>query len=188
MPGDRWQRFANLRACFALMWGHPGKKLLFMGCEIAEIREWNYQGEIDWGLLHDGAHAGVQRLVGDLNRLYRNENALHRLDAEAAGFRWIVGDDSASSVFAFVRKGRDGDADVLVVANLTPAPHHGYRIGVPHGGRWTEILNSDADIYGGSNMGSNGGARATAHAAHGFAESVELTLPPLAVIFLRNDR
>ncbi len=188
MPGDRWQRFANLRACYALMWGHPGKKLLFMGCEIAEIREWNYQTEIDWGLLQDGAHAGVQRLVADLNRVYRAEKSLHRRDTEAAGFRWVIGDDSASSVFAFIRHGNEDDADVLVVANLTPTPHSSYRVGVPAGGFWREILNSDSDIYGGSNMGNNGGANATQHAAHGFAHSIELTLPPLAVIFLRNER
>jgi 1,4-alpha-glucan branching enzyme len=188
MPGDRWQRFANLRACYALMWGHPGKKLLFMGCEIAEICEWNYQGEVDWGLLNDHAHAGVQRLVADLNRVYRGEKALHRRDAQTNGFQWIVGDDSASSVFAFLRRGEEGDADVLIVANLTPTPHHGYRIGVPQSGRWTEILNSDADIYGGTNMGNNGGTDAVARAAHGFMQSVELTLPPLAVVFLRNDR
>ena len=188
MPGDRWQRFANLRACYALMWGHPGKKLLFMGCEIAEIREWNYQGELDWGLLSDHAHAGVQRLVGDLNRIYRSEKALHRRDADGGGFRWIVGDDSASSVFAFIRHGNDDDADVLVVANLTPTPHPRYRIGVTHDGHWAEILNSDADIYGGSNMGNNGGVHATPNAAHGMTHSVELTLPPLGVVFLRNAR
>ena len=188
MPGDRWQRFANLRACYALMWAHPGKKLLFMGCEIAEIREWNYQGELDWGLLNDHAHAGVQRLVGDLNRLYRAHKCLHRRDAEASGFQWIVGDDSASSVFAFVRHGNEDDSTVLVVANLTPAPHHGYRIGVPRGGHWSEILNSDADIYGGSNMGNGGGVHAASNPAHGFAQSLDLTLPPLSVIFLRNDR
>ncbi len=188
MPGDRWQRFANLRAFFALMWGHPGKKLLFMGCEIAEIREWNYQGELDWGLLHDPAHAGVQHLVGDLNRVYQKEKALHRRDADANGFRWIVGGDSANSVFAFLRSGNEDDADVLVVANLTPTPHHNYRIGVPRAGQWTEILNSDADIYGGSNMGNNGGAATNSQAAHGFEQSIDLTLPPLAVVYLRHDR
>jgi 1,4-alpha-glucan branching enzyme len=188
MPGDRWQRFANLRACYALMWGHPGKKLLFMGCEIAEIREWNYQGEIDWGLLGDRAHAGVQRLVGDLNRIYRTCKALHRRDSDAGGFQWIVGDDSASSVYGFVRHGNEDDADILVVANLTPMPQHGYRIGVPSRGHWSEILNSDADIYGGSNMGNGGGAHAAPIPAHGFAQSLELVLPPLGVIFLRNDR
>jgi len=188
MPGDRWQRFANLRACYALMWGHPGKKLLFMGCEIAEIREWNYQGELDWGLLGDHAHAGVQRLIGDLNRVYRTCKCLHRRDTEPNGFQWIVGDDSASSVFAFARHGNEDDAVVLVVANLTPTPQHGYRVGVPRGGHWTEILNSDADIYGGSNMGNGGGVTASSNAAHGFAQSLELTLPPLSVIFLRHDR
>ena len=186
MAGDRWQRFANLRALYALMWAHPGKKLLFMGCEIAELHEWNHDGEIDWGLLQDTAHAGVQRLIADLNRVYRSEPALHRRDAQADGFAWIVGDDRVNSVYAFLRRGAGGDADVLVVANLTPAPQLGYRVGVPRGGRWREIVNSDAAVYGGSNLGNNGGAEASAQAAHAQAYSLLLTLPPLAVIYLRS--
>src|SRR5262249_40965837 len=147
MPGDRWQRFANLRTLFALMWAHPGKKLLFMGGEIAELREWNHDGEIDWGLLNDPAHAGIQRLLADLNRVYRDAPPLHERDTRADGFAWIVGDDRANSVFAFVRT--DGNSDVLVVANLTPTPHRDYRIGVPRSGRWRELINSNAASYGG---------------------------------------
>ncbi|HZP65527.1 MAG TPA: 1,4-alpha-glucan branching protein GlgB [Rudaea sp.] len=186
MAGDRWQRFANLRACFALMWAHPGKKLLFMGGEIAELHEWNHDGEIDWGLLNDPLHAGMQRLVGDLNRLYRSEPALHRRDAHADGFAWIVGDDRASSVFAFLRRD-GGDPEMLVVANLTPMPHWGYRIGVPRGGRWREMLNSDAALYGGSNLGNAGSVEASTQGAHGHAHSLVLTLPPLGVLYLRSD-
>ena len=186
MAGDRWQRFANLRALFALMWAHPGKKLLFMGCEIADLHEWNHDGEIDWGLLNDPAHAGVQRLVADLNRTYRTEPALHRRDTQDAGFAWLIGDDRANSVYAFLRRGDSGDADMLVVANLTPTPHLGYRVGVPHGGWWQELVNSDADVYGGSNLGNNGGAEASAKPAHGQAHSIALTLPPLAVVYLRS--
>src|ERR1044072_1235756 len=131
MPGDTWQRFANLRAYLGFMWAHPGKKLLFMGCEIAQSREWNHDAEIDWDLLGDPAHAGIQRLVRDLNRLYASEPALHRRDAEPEGFRWLIGDDRANSVFAFLRQGREADAPILVVCNMTPVPRQGYRIGVP---------------------------------------------------------
>jgi 1,4-alpha-glucan branching enzyme len=186
MPGDRWQRFANLRALLALMWAHPGRKLLFMGGEIAEPNEWNHDGELDWGLLHDPAHAGVQRLVTDLNRLYRAEPALHRRDSSPTGFSWIVGDDRASSVLAFLRHGETGDADILVVANCTPRPHYGYGVGVPHGGQWREVLNSDAAAYGGSNLGSGGRIDAAAVPAHGQQYTLTLTLPPLAVTFLRR--
>jgi 1,4-alpha-glucan branching enzyme len=186
MPGDHWQRFANLRACLALMWAHPGKKLLFMGGEIGARREWDHDSQIDWDLLADPAHAGVQRLVADLNRGYRGEGALHRRDADAGGFSWIVGDDRAHSVFAFLRRGDAGDAEVLVVANLTPNLHTGYRVGVPQGGRWHEILNSDAAIYGGSNTGNVGAVEAAALPAHGHEHSLALTLPPLGVIYLRS--
>jgi len=187
MAGDRWQRFANLRALFALMWAHPGKKLLFMGGEIAEIREWNYNAELDWGLLGDALHGGMQKLVADLNALYRAQPALHRLDAEARGFSWLIGDDRNHSVFAWLRHDADAGNDVLVVANLTPKPQHAYRVGVPRGGRWRELLNSDAAQYGGSNLGNGGGVDAEWHAAHGQAQSLALTLPPLAVLYLRSD-
>jgi 1,4-alpha-glucan branching enzyme len=186
MAGDRWQRFAGLRALLAWMWAHPGKKLLFMGGEIGQEREWNHDAELDWDLLGDPAHAGVQRLVGDLNRSYAARPALHRRDTRADGFSWVVGDDRANSVFAFLRHGDDGDASVLVVANLTPVPHEGYRVGVPRAGRWREVLNSDAAIYGGANIGNAGGVDALAQPAHGHAHSLSLRLPPLAVVYLRS--
>jgi 1,4-alpha-glucan branching enzyme len=186
MPGDRWQRFANLRAYFGFMWGHPGKKLLFMGGEFAQEREWNHDRELDWPSIDDPMHAGVQRLVRDLNRLYISEPALHQRDCEAGGFHWAVGDDSANSVFAFLRFASD-QAPVLVVSNMTPVPRRGYRIGVPRGGAWREILNSDSAFYGGSNVGNEGRVATDPVAAHGQPHSLELVLPPLATIFLRPD-
>jgi 1,4-alpha-glucan branching enzyme len=187
MPGDRWQKFANLRAYFGFMWGHPGKKLLFMGGEIAQEREWNHDGEVDWFLLDDPAHAGMQRLVRDLNRIYSAQPALHRRDASAEGFRWLVGDDRANSVFAFLRQGDPGDPPILVVCNMTPTPRRHYRIGVPQAGLWREIANTDSRFYGGSDIGNDGGVAATAEPAHGEAQSLELTLPPLATIMLRAE-
>ncbi|MBN9086526.1 MAG: 1,4-alpha-glucan branching protein GlgB [Reyranella sp.] len=187
MPGDRWQKFANLRAYFGFMWTHPGKKLLFMGGEIAQEREWNHDGEIDWLLLDDPNHAGIQRLVRDLNGLYRREPALHRRDASGEGFRWIIGDDRANSVFAFLRSGDSGDSPVLVVCNMTPAPRHHYRIGVPREGRWREIANTDSRFYGGSDMGNDGGVSTSSEPAHGELQSLDLTLPPLATIVLRAE-
>ncbi|MGA0530375.1 1,4-alpha-glucan branching protein GlgB [Hansschlegelia sp. KR7-227] len=185
MPGDQWQKLANLRALFGLMWTHPGKKLLFMGCEIAQAAEWNHDGQLDWAALDDPGHAGVQRMIRDLNRIYASEPALHRRDAEPSGFRWVIGDDRVNSVFAFLRIGEDGDAPVLVVANMTPVPRHGYRIGVPLGGHWTEIVNTDAGIYGGSNVGNGGGLAAGETESHGEAQSLDLTLPPLGLVALR---
>jgi 1,4-alpha-glucan branching enzyme len=186
MPGDRWQRFANLRAYFGFMWGHPGKKLLFMGSEFAQEREWNHDRELDWPSLDDPPHAGVQRVVRDLNRLYAGEPALHQRDCENSGFMWTVGDDRANSVYAFVRFAQNGPS-ILVVCNMTPVPRYGYRIGVPHAGAWREVFNSDSDYYWGSNVGNAGRVEAAAIAAHGQPQSVELTLPPLSTIFLRHD-
>jgi 1,4-alpha-glucan branching enzyme len=185
MPGDDWQRFANLRALFGLMWGHPGKKLLFMGGEFAQAREWNHDISLDWHLLADPRHRGVQAWVRDLNRLYRGEPALHRRDCRGDGFRWAVVEDAGASVFAWLRFGEEGDAPVLVVLNLTPVPRHGYRIGVPRAGFWAEALNSDATAYGGSGMGNLGGVASTPQPMHGMADSVSLTLPPLSALFLR---
>jgi len=187
MPGDRWQKFANLRAYFGFMWAHPGKKLLFMGGEIAQEREWNHDGEVDWFLLDNPDHAGIQRLVRDLNRIYRDEPALHRRDASPEGFRWIIGDDRANSVFAFLRRGEAGDPPVLVVCNMTPAPRPHYRIGVPRAGQWREIANTDSRFYGGSDMGNDGGAATAPIPAHGEPQSLELTLPPLSTLMLRAD-
>ena len=187
MPGDRWQRFANLRAYLGFMWAHPGKKLLFMGSEIAQEREWNHDAELDWPLLGDPAHAGIQRLVGDLNRLYAGEPSLYQRDAQASGFRWLIGDDRANSVFAFLRSGEAGSAPVLVVCNMTPVPRHGYRIGVPRAGRWREIANTDSRFYGGSDLGNDGAVHALDQPSHGQSRSVLLTLPPLSTVMLRAE-
>jgi 1,4-alpha-glucan branching enzyme len=185
MPGDHWQRFANLRAYFGFMWGHPGKKLLFMGGEIAQEREWGHDDELDWPGLGDPLRQGVQRLVRDLNRLYASEPALHQRDAVSTGFRWVIGDDRTNSVFAFFRYGDEATLPVLVVCNMTPVPRTGYGIGVPRPGAWRELLNSDSAIYGGSNMGNSGVVETVPVQRHGEAQSLELTLPPLASIYLR---
>ncbi len=182
MPGDEWQRFANLRAYYGYMWGHPGKKLLFMGCEFAQEREWDADGSLDWHLLAQPPHAGVQRLVRDLNAVYRAYPALHQLDCDPRGFEWITHEDRENSVFVFVRKADNGDA-VVVLCNFTPVPRHGYRIGVPQPGRYREIINTDAAIYGGSGVG-NGPLHTEAEGAHGRACSLSLTLPPLACLML----
>ena len=187
MPGDRWQRFANLRAYYGFMWGHPGKKLLFMGGEFAQEREWSHDRDLDWPSLDDPAHAGVQRLVRDLNRLYSGEPALHRRDCDGRGFMWAVGDDRANSVYAFLRLAPEVPS-ILVVCNMTPVPRHGYRIGVPEAGSWQEIFNSDSGYYGGSNVGNAGAVEAAAISAHGQPHSVEVILPPLATIYLRHVR
>ena len=186
MPGDAWRQFANLRAYLAFMWAHPGKKLLFMGGEFAQPGEWNHDAALRWDLLDDPSHRGVQRLLADLNALLRAQAALHRKDASPDGFRWVVGDDRAQSVFAWLRLA-DGAPPVLMVANLTPVPRLGYRVGVPSTGWWREVLNTDAATYGGSNMGSGGGAHADATPAYGQPASVSLTLPPLATIFLMPE-
>ncbi|HET6275926.1 MAG TPA: 1,4-alpha-glucan branching protein GlgB [Candidatus Cybelea sp.] len=186
MPGDRWQRFANLRLLFALMFTHPGKKLLFMGAELGAVLEWNHDAELDWGLLADEAHAGLQRLVRDCNTLYRTQPALHQLDAESAGFEWIDYQDAAQSVLAFARTGTDPAEQVVVAINATPVVHYGYRIGVAHAGGYREVLNTDSQFYGGSNVGNEGAIVTEPVAAHGRSESLALTLPPLAAVVLRR--
>jgi 1,4-alpha-glucan branching enzyme len=185
MPGDYWQKFANLRAYYGFMWTHPGKKLLFAGGEIAQWREWDHDSDLDWPLLDNKMHAGVQRLVRDLNTLYRDEPSLYRKDAEGEGFRWVIGDDRANSVFAYMRQGNQDDSPVLVVCNMTPVPRHGYRIGVPQAGTWREILNTDSELYGGSNLGNSGAVHASEEPSHGMPASLTLVLPPLATIILR---
>jgi len=187
MPGDAWQRFANLRAYYGFMWAHPGKKLLFMGGELAQSAEWNHDRGLDWELLEDASHAGVQRLVRDLNALYRATPALHRCDAESRGFEWVRADDAAISVYAFLRRGEDGDAPVLVVCNFTPVPRPGLRFGVPEGGHWAERLNTDAEVYGGTNAGNLGGVAADPVACDGRPWSVEITLPPLATVLFEHE-
>ncbi len=188
MPGDDWQRHANLRAYYGLMWGYPGKKLLFMGGELAQEAEWNHDAQLEWHLLRDARHRGVQRLIGDLNRLYREEPALHVRDCDHRGFRWVIVDDAEHSVFAWLRLGPDDTAPILVVCNLTPVPHAGYRVGVPGAGIWRELLNSDAAIYGGSDQGNLGVIRSEAFPSHGLHDSLALTLPPLSTLILRQDR
>lgn len=187
MPGDRWEKFANLRAYYGFMWGHPGKKLLFMGQELAQVHEWNHDAQIDWGCLADPSHAGMQHLVRDLNRLYREEPALHRLDADPAGFAWIEGGDTHNSVFSWIRRGAEGDPQVAVICNFTPRAHHGYRIGLPAAGRWREALNTDAALYGGDNRGNFGAVEAKPGTSHGQPAMAEVTLPPLSVIYLVQD-
>ncbi|MGH7044486.1 MAG: alpha amylase C-terminal domain-containing protein, partial [Acetobacteraceae bacterium] len=187
MPGDRWQRFANLRAYLGFMWAHPGKKLLFIGCEFAQEAEWNHDASLAWDHLDDPAHRGVQLLTRDLNRLYAATPALHARDAEPAGFCWVVIDDAGQSVFAWLRLGAAGDPPVLAVCNFTPVPRHSYRLGVPRAGWWREVLNSDAAVYGGSGLGNAGGALAQPIPSHDLPASVELTLPPLATVILRAD-
>jgi 1,4-alpha-glucan branching enzyme len=184
MPGDRWQRFANLRAYYGFMWGHPGKKLLFMGGEIAQEREWNHDIGLDWHLLDDPLHEGVRRLIRDLNRTYREVPALHQRDAEAAGFQWIVADDADNSVIAWARYGDDPDDIAIVISNFTPVPRSAYRIGVPRPGFYQEVLNTDASDYGGGNVGNLGGVEAEATGSHGQSCSLELTLPPLGTLIL----
>ncbi|HEX4078821.1 MAG TPA: 1,4-alpha-glucan branching protein GlgB [Rhizomicrobium sp.] len=186
VPGDAWQKLATLRAYLAFMWTHPGKKLLFMGGEFAQIREWNHDGEIDWGLLADSGHAGLQRLVGRLNKVYREEPALHQSDAEADGFAWIVVDDANSSVFAYERRAENA-APVIAVVNMTPVARHGYRLGVPRAGFWRELLNTDSEFYAGQNLGNGGGVASVAGKGHGREHFIDLTLPPLATLILKHE-
>ncbi len=181
MPGDRWQKFANLRAYYAFMWTHPGKKLLFMGSEFAQEKEWNHDQSLDWHLLVDPFHKGVQDLVRDLNGLYKGQKALHERDCYPDGFEWIDASDSASSVFAYVRYAEDR-SPAVVVCNFTPVVRSGYRVGFPTPGRWREALNTDAGSYGGTNVGNGGHVVTDPHPWHGRPHSAEITLPPLGVL------
>jgi 1,4-alpha-glucan branching enzyme len=186
VPGDDWQKFATLRLLYAYMWSQPGKKLLFMGGEFGQRREWNHDASLDWHLLREGPlHGQLQLMVGELNRLYRSEPSLHELDADASGFEWIAADDVENSVYAFMRKGRDAGQCMLMVFNCTPVPRFNYRLGVPREGLWTEVLNSDADAFGGSNHGNVGAVESTPVPSHGRPFSVNLTLPPLGALFLK---
>ncbi|HEY7017666.1 MAG TPA: 1,4-alpha-glucan branching protein GlgB [Gaiellaceae bacterium] len=184
MPGDRWQQLANLRALYAYMWAHPGKKLLFMGGELAQEREWDHAGSLDWHLLEQPGHSGVQALVRDLNRLYREEPALWELDFEPDGFRWLEPNDADANVVAFARLPRGKGRPVVCVCNLSPVPREGYRLGLPQAGRWRELLNTDSTFYGGSDVGNLGGIAADGPAWHEQAQSAELRLPPLGVVWL----
>ena len=187
MPGDLWQKFANLRLLLGYMYGQPGKKLLFMGGEIGQWREWNHDESLDWHLLEHHPHAGLQRWVEDLNRLYRSEPSLSELDFTPAGFEWVDCNDSDQSVISFIRKGHAADKAVLIVCNFTPIPRFHYKVGVTRGGFWKELLNSDAKEYWGSGIGNLGGVRAEPVRVHGRPYSLNLALPPLSAVFLRSD-
>jgi 1,4-alpha-glucan branching enzyme len=186
MPGDDWRRFANLRTLLGYLFAHPGKKLLFMGAELAEEHEWSHERGLDWGLEHDSRHAGVRRWVKDLNAFYRAEPALWRCDFTERGFEWIDANDSENSVLSFVRKDTDGRRIVLAVCNFTPVPRANYQLGVPRGGVWQEALNSDAALYGGSGQGNLGAVEAAPTSTHGRFHTLSLLLPPLSVMLFRS--
>lgn len=184
MAGDEWQRRANLRLLLGSMFAQPGKKLLFMGDEFGQEREWDHESELDWHLLEDPRHVGILRWVSDLNVLYRDEPALHELDCDEGGFEWVAPDDHVQNVISFLRRSADGRRCVLAVFNYAPVPRVGYRVGVPSGGTWVERLNGDAEVYGGSGAGNLGRLEAEAIPFHGAPWSVSMTLPPLAAVFL----
>jgi 1,4-alpha-glucan branching enzyme len=184
VPGDDWQKAATLRTLYGFMYAHPGKKLMFMGLELAQPSEWNYDASLDWHVLDRPLHAGLKRFVRDLNLVYAAEPALHEVDFDHTGFQWIDCNDSENSVVSLVRRSRDGHVAVAVM-NFTPVPRDGYRIGVPSAGAFVEVLNSDADIYGGSNLGNGGTVFTEPIPAHGFADSLTLTLPPLGFLLLK---
>ncbi|MDE2293220.1 MAG: 1,4-alpha-glucan branching enzyme, partial [Elusimicrobia bacterium] len=186
MPGDDWQKFANLRALYAYQWAMPGKKLLFMGCEFGQWDEWSHEKSLDWHLLAFPPHQGVKRLLADLNARYKAEPALHQLDCDPAGFEWVDANDADDSVLSFLRLAKGGREAVLCVFNMTPIVRHGYRVGVPWGGRWQELVNTDAAEYGGSGVGNEGGRDAQQVSQHGRPCSLELTLPPLSALFFKG--
>jgi 1,4-alpha-glucan branching enzyme len=188
MSGDEWQKFANLRLLYGYMFTLPGKKLLFMGGEFAERREWNHEGQLDWGLLGDERNQGIINWLADLNRVYRQEPTLYEKDVQAGGFEWIDCCDWESSIINFMRRGKSDAPGIVVVCNFTPVPRHNYRLGVPVGGRWRELLNSDAHYYGGSGMGNSGGADAVPIAVHGRSHSLNVTLPPLAILVWKPEQ
>jgi 1,4-alpha-glucan branching enzyme len=188
MPGDAWQKLANLRLLYGYMWCHPGKKLLFMGSEFAQWREWDFDRSLHWHLLGQPGHAGVQRCVADLNALVIREKPLHQLDFDSRGFEWIDCHDWANSILAFIRRGTDPEDFLVVCCNFTPIPRHGYRVGVPAEGAYDEIFNGDSSWYGGSNVGNAGSITADRTPCHGHAQSLSLSLPPLATIVLKPRR
>ena len=184
MSGDPWKRFANLRALYGWMWAHPGKKLLFMGGELADEREWAHESELDWRLLDDPPHAGVQRLMVDLGALYTASPALWELDESPSGFEWIDAGNADQNVLSFVRRDAHGNPGIACIANFAPVVRYDFRVGLPLPGQWTEVLNTDALPYGGSGIGNMGTVDAEAQPMHAFAYSARLTLPPLAVLWL----
>ncbi len=188
MPGDEWQKFANLRLLFGFMYGHPGKKLIFMGCEIGQGREWNFNNSVEWDLLQYPLHAGVKKWVSDLNALYKTEKALYENDFDYRGFEWIDCSDIDGSTLAFMRNCSDPKESIAVICNFTPVPRYNYYIGLPSEGTWKEMLNSDAEIYGGSGMGNYGGVKAYMQPSHGYQYQASLTLPPLSVVVLKKEK
>jgi len=185
MPGDDWQRFANLRLLLGILWAQPGKKLLFMGDELGQPTEWDHDASVPWDLLDVPAHDGILRWVRDLNALHRAEPALHELDVDPRGFEWIDAADAEGGTLCFLRRGHDTRDLVAVALNLTPMPHERFRIGLPAAGVWHELLNSDAEIYGGSGTGNLGRVQTEATPWHDLAHSAQIVLPPLACVFLR---
>lgn len=185
MPGDEWQKFANLRAYYGFMWGHPGKKLLFMGCEFGQWQEWDFDSGLEWAALDGPYHQGIQNTVRDLNQLLKNEPALYENDFEQEGFAWIDASDTDNNVLSFIRRAKNSDEFLVVVSNFTPVPSKEYRIGVPEAGPYKEIFNSDSLHYSGSNMGNGGELATDAIARHGHPQSLALVLPPLATIMLK---
>jgi 1,4-alpha-glucan branching enzyme len=188
IPGDDWQKAATLRALYGFMYAHPGKKLMFMGCEFGQGREWNFDGSLDWHLLDEPLHAGIRQFVKDLNRTYTSERALYEVDFDAAGFQWIDCNDSENSVVSFLRRAKDGAVFVVAIVNFTPVPRAGYRIGVPAAGPYLEIVNSDSEAYGGSNVGNGGVVFTEPIASHGHEQSLRLSLPPLGFLLLKPSR
>ena len=188
MPGDQWQRFANLRAYYAFMWAHPGKKLLFMGGEFGQNDEWNHDKSLDWHLTQYPEHAGIRELIRDLNRVYRDVPALHELDSETEGFSWIEPNDAENSVIAWCRRGKDERSVAIVICNFTPVPREEYRLGVPEPGWYVERINSDSEVYAGSNLGNGGGAMAEPTPWQGLPFSLNLTLPPLSTLIFELER
>jgi 1,4-alpha-glucan branching enzyme len=185
MPGDEWQRFANLRLLYGYMFAQPGKKLLFMGDDFGQVREWTHDQSLEWHVLQYPVHSGIQKWLEQLNRVYCEEKALHEIEAEPAGFEWVDCNDTAASTVSLLRKGRKAEDTILVVCNFTPVPREQYRVGVPFGGYWRELLNSDASDYAGSGMGNKGGVQAEDIPAHGRPHSLSLMLPPLGALFLK---
>ena len=187
MPGNDWEKFANLRAYYGFMWGHPGKKLLFMGQEFAQAAEWNHNQSLDWSCLGDERHEGMQRLVRDLNTVYREQPALHVKDCDPDGFQWIESNDSDASTYAWIRRGAENDRPVVVISNFTPVERTDWTCGLPHGGRWVERLNTDASIYGGGDRGNMGAVHAIEEGWHGQPASAKVTVPPLSTVILTYE-
>jgi 1,4-alpha-glucan branching enzyme len=187
MPGDKWQKMANLRALYAFMWAHPGKKLLFMGQEFAQEAEWSAERSLDWHLLENPQHGGIQSLVRDLNHAYKGEPALWETDFDHTAFWWIEANDADNNVFAFARRTKDSEGVVVFVANLSPVPRIGYRLGLPRSGKWRELVNTDSGFYGGSDVGNLGGVEAGPIAWQSQPFSAEVNLPPLGALWLVPD-